>query len=186
MSDAKNKTRGKIKRAIAGVAPTLARALGGPLAGAAVEQLSRAIFGKPHEDEEKIGATLAKASPEDWVALQIAEQNFAIALREASVEERRIAAGDRSDARARQVQMQDWTPPALGAAIVLGFFTVLGAMVAKKLPVGAETEFSIMLGALATMTAAVVNYFFGSSVGSKEKTRLLVFPQKEAEVIEEG
>ena len=31
---------------------------------------------------------------------------------------------------------------------------------------------SIMLGALATMTAAVVNYFFGSSAGSREKTRL--------------
>jgi hypothetical protein len=30
-----------------------------------------------------------------------------------------------------------------------------------------------MLGALATMTAAVVNYFFGSSAGSREKTRLL-------------
>ena len=186
MSDAKNKTRGKIKRVIASAAPTLAHALGGPLAGAAVEQISRAIFGNPHEDEEKLSATLAKASPEDWVALQIAEQNFTIALRQASVEERRIAAGDRSDARARQMQMKDWTPPVLGAAIVLGFFTVLGAMVAKKLPVGAETEFSIMLGALATMTAAVVNYFFGSSAGSKEKTWMLAFPLKEEEVLKKG
>jgi hypothetical protein len=46
-------------------------------------------------------------------------------------------------------------------------------MVSRKLPPGAETEFSIMLGALATMTAAVVNYFFGSSAGSREKTMLL-------------
>ena len=46
-------------------------------------------------------------------------------------------------------------------------------MVARRLPPGAETEFSIMLGALATMTAAVVNYFFGSSAGSREKTRLM-------------
>jgi len=186
MNGEKSKTRGKLKRAIAGVAPTLAHALGGPLAGAAVEQISRAIFGIPGEDEDKLSARLAKASPENWMALQIAEQNFAIALREASVEERRIAAGDRSDARARQVQMKDWTPPALGAAIVLGFFIVLGIMVTNKLPIGAETEFSIMLGALATMTAAVVNYFFGSSAGSKEKTRLLTFPLKEKEVIEEG
>jgi hypothetical protein len=52
-------------------------------------------------------------------------------------------------------------------------------MVARRLPPGAETEFSIMLGALATMTAAVVNYFFGSSAGSKEKTRLMAFPQQE-------
>lgn len=79
--------------------------------------------------------------------------------------------------------MNDWTPSVIGAAIILGFFIVLGVMVARKLPPGAETEFSIMLGALATMTAAVVNYFFGSSAGSKEKTRLIAFPpakQKEA------
>ena len=58
-------------------------------------------------------------------------------------------------------------------------FAVLAIMVAKKLPPGAETEFSIMLGALATMTAAVVNYFFGSSAGSREKTRLIAFPVPE-------
>ena len=89
------------------------------------------------------------------------------------MEERRIAAGDRADARARQTAMDDWTPTVLGALIIIGFFVVLGAMVTRNLPPGAETEFSIMLGALAAMTAAVVNYFFGSSAGSKEKTRLM-------------
>jgi len=92
----------------------------------------------------------------------------------ASVEEARIDASDRASARARHQAMDDWTPAVLGSLIVIGFFTVLGVMVARKLPVGAETEFSIMLGALATMTAAVVNYFFGSSAGSKEKTRALI------------
>ena len=77
--------------------------------------------------------------------------------------------------------MNDWTPSVLGALVILGFFVVLGVMVAKKLPAGAETEFSIMLGALATMTAAVVNYFFGSSAGSREKTRLIAFPVPETQ-----
>jgi hypothetical protein len=179
MMDAKIKTRGKIKRAIAGAAPELARALGGPLAGAAVEQISRAIFGAPDKKEELLSTALAKASPEQWLALQKAEREFVIALREANVKEQRINADDRANARARQVTINDRTPMVLGALIVLGFFTVLGAMVVRKLPVGAETEFSIMLGALATMTAAVVNYFFGSSAGSKEKTWLMAFPRKD-------
>lgn len=180
-----SKTRGKLKRAIAGVAPGLARALGGPLAGAAVEKLSRAIFGDIAVDEDVLADALASSSPETLVALKKAEQEFQIALRQAGVEELRIEAGDRANARDRQIKMNDWTPSVLGALVILGFFVVLGSMVAKKLPAGAETEFSIMLGALATMTAAVVNYFFGSSAGSREKTRLIAFPVPETKAGED-
>ena len=173
LTEPKQKSRGKLKRVIAGVAPQLAHALGGPLAGAAVAQISRAIFGAADADEDVIAETLAAASPEHLIALRKAEQDFQIALRGAQLQELKIDADDRASARGRQAAMRDWTPSALGAAIILGFFIVLGAMVARRLPEGTETEFSIMLGALATMTAAVVNYFFGSSAGSKEKTRLI-------------
>lgn len=173
------KPRGRIKRAIARAAPGLAHALGGPLAGAAVEQLSRAVFGEDAMSEQALADALERAGPEALLALKQAEQQFQLALRQASVEELRIDAGDRANARERQVRMQDWTPSVIGAFVILGFFVVLGVMVARKLPPCAETEFSIMLGALATMTAAVVNYFFGSSAGSKEKTRLMALPHAE-------
>lgn len=173
------KSRGKLKRAIANTAPKLAHALGGPLAGAAVAQISKAIFGAPDADEDILSETMINASPEQLIALKKAEHDFAIALRQANAEERRIDAGDRANARARQIALRDWTPAALGGLIILGFFTVLAAMVSRQLPAGAQTEFSIMLGALATMTAAVVNYFFGSSAGSKEKTWLMSFSHDE-------
>ena len=177
MTSSRTKPRGKLKRAIARAAPTLARALGGPLAGAAVAQVSRAIFGDEHASEEKLSEALLAASPEQIVALQKAERDFALALRKAQIEEMRIDAADRADARARQTQMNDWAPSVLGVLIIAGFFLVLAVMIARRLPAGTETEFAIMLGALATMTAAVVNYFFGSSAGSKEKTRLMAFPE---------
>jgi len=180
-----SKTRGKLKRAIAKAAPGLAHALGGPLAGAAVEHLARAIFGSEAGDEEALAEALAQVSPEHLLALKKAEQEFQLALRQASVEEARIDAGDRANARDRQIKMNDWTPSVLGALVIVGFFAVMGVMIAKKLPAGAETEFSIMLGALATMTAAVVNYFFGSSAGSREKTRLIAFPVSEVKASEE-
>lgn len=176
MAKADASPRGRIARAILGAAPGLAHALGGPLAGAAVGQLSKAIFGVPDADETEIEAALAAASPEQLIALRKADHDFAVALREASLAEARIEAADRADARARQIALADWTPSALGGLVIIGFFAVLGVMIARKLPPGAETEFSILLGALATMTAAVVNYFFGSSAGSKEKTRLMTEP----------
>lgn len=178
MVERKTRKRGRVKQAIAKTAPTLAAALGGPLAGAAVAQITKAIFGTPdaNADEDAISEALLTASPEQWLALREAEQEFKLALRAADVEEARIHASDRDSARERQAVMNDWTPAALGGLIIAGFFSVLAVMVARKLPPGAETEFSIMLGALATMTAAVVNYFFGSTSGSKEKTRLIAFP----------
>ena len=173
MSDEKKKARGKISRAIAGTAPKLAAALGGPLAGAVVETLSRAVFGEEAASEDALGEALQTAKPEQIAAVKKAEADFQAAIANAAVEQERIAADDRASARTRQQAMHDWTPSAIGAGIIIGFFVVLAAMVAGRLPPGSETEFSIMLGALATMTAAVVNYFFGSSAGSKEKTRLL-------------
>jgi len=170
---AQARKRGRLKKAVAKTAPKIAEQLGGPLAGAAVAAIARAIFGKEAADEDQIADALEKATPEQLVALRRAEQEFMIAIRKAALEAARIDAGDRASARDRQAKMKDWTPSALGALIIGGFFLTLAAMVARKLPAGAETELSIMLGALATMTAAVVNYFFGSSVGSREKTMLL-------------
>ena len=176
-------SRGRLKKAIARTAPQLAHALGGPLAGAAVSALSRVVFGEGAVDgaasEDALADALETASPEQAAALLRAEREFRLALAETRLEEQRIAAGDRASARERQVKMDDLTPSIIGGLIIAGFFVVLGAMVARRLPPGAETEFSIMLGALATMTAAVVNYFFGSSAGSREKTRLLTPPSED-------
>ena len=168
-----DRPRGRLKRAVAKAAPKIARELGGPLAGAAVEALSRAIFGKEAVSEEALATAVETATADQLIALKRADHEFQIALRQAAVEEQRIDASDRASARDRQAKMDDWTPSVLGALIIAGFFLTLGVMVARRLPDGAETEFSIMLGALATMTAAVVNYFFGSSAGSREKTKLL-------------
>ena len=165
--------RGRIRRAIAKTAPQIAEQLGGPLAGAAVAAIARAIFGREDVDETAIADAVEKITGDQLVALRRAENEFRIAIRQAALEEARIDAGHRASPPDRRAKMKDWTPSALGAFIIAGFFATLGVMVARKLPAGAETEFSIMLGALATMTAAVVNYFFGSSAGSREKTLLL-------------
>lgn len=163
----------RLGRAIEDFAPTLAGALGGPLAGAAVESLSRAITGRDDPDPDALEKAVLGHSPEAIRAIRAAEVEFQKAVLSAQTDRLRIHAGDRADARARQVALKDITPTVLGLAVIIGFFCVLSIMLWKELPERAETEFSIMLGSLATMTAAVVNYFFGSSVGSREKTRLM-------------
>ncbi|MEM8988674.1 MAG: hypothetical protein AAGC95_18345 [Pseudomonadota bacterium] len=158
---------------VRGAAPQLAKALGGPLAGVAVKAAAERVLGAAGAAEADLAEALSAPTAEHLHALREAEKAFLADMRRLDIDLERIAAGDRANARARQAQLGDRTPSVLGVAVIVGFFGVLIGMLSGALPDGAETEFSIMLGALATMTAAVVNYFFGSSAGSARKTDLL-------------
>jgi len=163
----------KIRALLGDKAPELARALGGPLAGAAADIVAETLLGRRESNESVLSEALQEASPEVLVQLRKASLAFQSELTAAAVEAERVAAGDRSDARARERALKDRVPGALALCVVTGFFGVLSVMLFSDVPSGAETEFSIMLGALATMAAAVMNYYFGSSAGSREKTYLL-------------
>lgn len=166
--------RERLGRALADVAPGLASALGGPMAGAAAEAVRRAVLGEGVADEDAaVEAAIRTATPETLAALRDAELAFARAVLDGQLAAAKIAAADRDNARAREIARRDPTPAVLGFAVITGFFVVVAIMLSREVPPGAETEFSILLGALATMTAAVVNYYFGSSADSHEKTRLI-------------
>lgn len=57
--------------------------------------------------------------------------------------------------------------------MTLGFFGILSFMLVQSPPDGARDVLNIMLGALATAWISIVAYYFGSSSGSAEKTRLM-------------
>lgn len=165
--------KNRLRDALGSAAPQLARALGGPLAGTAVSLLAQVFLGTEEAEEAELLEAVVSASPEQMVELRKAEIAFREAILSASVEEKKIAQEDRASARARQVSLRDRVPGALAVVVLAGFFAVLAVMLVHDIPEGAETEFSIMLGALATMSAAVMNYYFGSSASSREKTWML-------------
>ena len=163
----------RIGEAVAEAAPTVAAALGGPLAGAAADVLRRVILGDEAASDDALAEAVLARDPQTLLALRRAEHDFKRAVMEAQAEAERIAANDRDSARRREMAVRDRTPALLGTAVIGGFFAALGLMLYRELPQGAEPAFAIMLGALSTMTGAVVNYYFGSSAGSKAKDKWL-------------
>jgi hypothetical protein len=161
-----------LKARLLDVAPGLAHALGGPLAGRAARVLAEAL-GAKGEGATEIGDALRQADPETLKALKLADYAFREAQLRETTARQRVDAGDRADARAREKAVGDNLPGILAVAVVAGFFGVLLVMMTYGLPNGAETEFSLMLGALAAMAASVMNYYFGSSASSRTKTMLL-------------
>jgi hypothetical protein len=61
----------------------------------------------------------------------------------------------------------------LGSLIVLGFFILLILLVIMDIPEPNKDLLNLVVGALIGSFATVVGYFYGSSLGSKEKTDII-------------
>ena len=66
---------------------------------------------------------------------------------------------------------------ALAALIILGFIGIMVILIFHLAPESNNTLLNVLAGAFATMTIQVVNFFFGSSKGSADKTDLLARAQ---------
>lgn len=155
------------------VAPSIASAVGGPLAGMAVRTISEVLLGKPDGTEAELEEAAAKATPEQLLALKKAEQEFTVRMRELDIDLERIANNDRDSARDREVKTKDWMPRALAIVIVGGFMltvflVLMGYVEGMKDPLMATTV-GTLIGFVSAKCEQVVAYYFGSSAGSKAK-----------------
>lgn len=160
----------KIGGLLAQVAPTVATALGGPLAGLAVKTLSEALLGHQDASESDVSAALMNATPEQLQKLKEIDASFKTRMKELDIDLEKISAGDRDSARNMQIHTNDWIPRVLAIMITIGFFGILVWMLLKGMPPTGTEALLMMLGALGTAWTGVVNFYYGSSAGSKAKT----------------
>lgn len=157
------------KRTLGTVAPALATALGGPLAGVATKALADGLLGDSGATEADIAAAVAGGGPDVLVRLREIDTQFKADMRRAEIDIERIHHDDRRSARERQVHVRDWTPALLAFVITLGFFGVLGWMLWQGLPQQGEQPLLVMLGSLGTAWTGIIAYYYGSSRGSDAK-----------------
>lgn len=166
-------------RAVVGaVAPTLATALGGPLAGAAVSALSSAVLGRPDGKEQDVAAAVLHGGDEVLLQIRQAELAFQTRMRELDIDLERVHQADRASARLRETGSGDnWTPRVLAGVIVAGFlgtvyYVLSGRVEGLKDPMVAGLV-GTLIGYVSAKADQVISYYFGSSAGSKEKTALI-------------
>ena len=155
------------------IAPSIATALGGPLAGVAVKTLSGALFGHEDSTEEQIIEAMATASPDQLAAIKKIDADFKVQMKSLDIDLERIAAGDRDSARQMQKETKDPTPKILAYFITFGFFGALVWILVFGLPQTGLEVILMMLGSLSTSWTGVVQFYYGSSAGSKAKTDAL-------------
>jgi len=160
------------------LAPSIATALGGPLAGVAVKTLSSALFGHEDASEEQISEAMASATPDQLAAIKKIDADFKVQMKSLDIDLERIAAGDRDSARQMQQNTKDPTPKILAYFITFGFFGALVWILVFGLPQTGLEVILMMLGSLSTSWTGVVQFYYGSSAGSKAKNDLLAAKDK--------
>lgn len=159
------------KEVIGSVAPGLATAFGGPLAGAAVKVIADKVLGKPGASEEEVAQALASGAltGEQIVALKSAEQQFQLELSKISADTEKAYLLDVQDARARQVVTKDTMPQTIFFLLLAVYVLEFGVFVSGVVP---DDDFvrALLTRAFATVETGLtgaIAYFIGSSRGSK-------------------
>ena len=154
---------------IESIAPTIASCLGGPLAGLAVEAVSKAIGVDPSAVQDTINS--GNLTADQISSIQSAEIALKAKDQEMNLDFEQLAVQDRKSARDMQTTTKSFIPPLLALIITLGFFGILVGMMTGK--VTSSDALMLLLGSLGTAWTGVISFYFGSSASSQNKDQLL-------------
>jgi len=151
------------------VAPTIATALGGPLAGMAVSAVAKAIGVSPDEVQSVISS--GKLTAEQVASIQLAELELKKQAQSMNLDFAKLMAEDKKSARDMQIATKSLIPALLAVFVTVGFFGILLGLMTEHFKT--SDALMLMLGSLATAWTGVMAFYFGSSASSQAKTELL-------------
>jgi hypothetical protein len=151
------------------IAPTIATALGGPLAGLAVDAISKAIGIDPKDVQATIDS--GKLNADQIMLIKQAEVQMAARAQEMGLDFAKLSNDDRKSAREMQAETRSYIPAVLAVTVTVGFFGILVGMMTETFKT--SDPLMLMLGSLGTAWTGIIAFYFGSSAGSQAKDDLL-------------
>ena len=163
-----------LKKLVGAVAPALAKALGGPLAGTAVAAIAKKVLGKDAATEDEVTAALENATPEQLIQLKKLDLEFEKQMAEAGISLDKLEVEDRASARALRIASpKDWVPNVLAMALLAGLIGLSVFLLGQEVPPGNKEIIINLMGVLEGALVTVFTFFFGSSRSSDEKSKVL-------------
>lgn len=160
------------KNIVRTVAPTIGAALGGPMAGMAVKHIADKWLGEPGATEEDVAEAVLNATPEQMIRLKELDQGFKLQMRQMDIDVFALEVKDRESARTL-FGINIWPQIGLSALFIVAYFCFTGMLIALVLPDIGEWQRSmlaLLIGILTGEIPRIMGFWFGSSLGSKEKT----------------
>jgi len=150
-----------------GVAPVLATAVAGPAGGAAVGWIA-----------DKLG--IDDSTVEGVTAALTGNPEMAMKLKELDLEYAKLEVQDRDSARQAyaavatsqySTHIEKMVVPILALGTVALAFIFIGILMIKDVPTDQQQMVIFALGFITSSAGQVLSFYFGSSQGSKEKTK---------------
>ena len=173
---------------VAELLETAAGAAGGPLAGLAVKGVADFVLGRlgaafgTAPDPAALAPAIeaaAQADPAGTATKLQAVQDDHSDLIQRAMAQAQIDEANVESARATELARHatgTWyeraAPLVLGLVIVLGFFGIMALFALGRASSG-DTIMVVLATTMASAFGALVNYYFGSSIGSKTKTDMI-------------
>jgi hypothetical protein len=154
---------GQFKGLIQNVAPTIATALLGPVAGMAVKALSSALLGHDGGSEDDITNALANATPDQITALKKIDADFKVQMKKLDIDLVKIAADDRASARDMAANTHSYTPSVLSYVTVVCWAIIQYYLFTHIIDPSMRELIARVLGTLDGALMLVLSFWFGSS-----------------------
>lgn len=164
---------GIAKGVLGTVAPMLATAVGGPLAGQATNAIIHALGLKPGTTPAEAAQAVVQATPAQLSTIKQADADFSLQMRDLDIQMEQLKDTDRENSRDREVALKDWTPRVVAIVFCTGFFSLMGTLAFHDVPVANASALQILVGGLSAGVGTILGYYFGSSAGSAAKDMLL-------------
>lgn len=155
------------------IAPTVAMALGGPLAGAAVSALGSAL-GVPDATQATIAGMFkdGQLTSDNLAEIRKLELQFQNDEKERGFKYSELEFKNQDSARQMQMATHSKMPAILTTMVTIGFFGILTLMFFHPELRGNEIVM-VMVGQLSAVWAGCVAFYTGTTFGSANKNALL-------------
>lgn len=162
-------------KTLGNLAPKLATALGGPLAGMAANAAVSALGLKKGSESENLKAVedaVLSGDPNVFLKLKEAEHRYEIEIKNLELDHEKVHQRDRKSARVLASKNGAGTQTALSAVYTVGYFTLIIGLLSGhfSMPDGETT--TMVAALIGVMTAAqkdILQFWFGSSVRDRDK-----------------
>ena len=164
------------KSALGTIAPMIGAAVtgGSPFGAMAVNLALDALGITPErgDEEQQIAQAMKNLTPEQVVALRMGEKQWLAKMRELDIREEDLAVSNTKDARLMAREKGMMPQVILSAVFLSGYLVILGLIATGHVDVGESMKevFILLLGLLVREIPTVMQFWFGSSAGSKGKS----------------
>ena len=162
------------KKTLGALAPTLATALGGPLAGGAVKFLAGELLGDENATEQELGDYVLGASAEDLAKIKKVDNDYDVRMKELDIDVVKISVENTKSAR-EMAKINMLPQIMLSILFVVGYFAIMLMMFTNYISPSESMKdpLLVLLGVMTREMPTIMQFWFGSSFGSKNKTEHL-------------